>query len=850
MQRAGRTLVGGLVLLILLFAICAGVVIHATSSSNANRASVLHGIQIVQAAETLLTLLQDAETGQRGYILTRQEQYLAPYRVAIVQIPPTFDTLRSLLTNDPAETDQVSRLQDAIHTKLFELAKTVDVAQNQGFDAAAKIVLTDVGKKAMDEIRQTIRALVAEEQEMGAIKRADVYFWDRVNLLLAAIGGPIIFATLIFAAFLVHRSIGRLQQAEQGVRQQAGLLQATLDNVRDGVAAFDGEGSLMAANRRFFELLGFPKEFAETGHPLSAFTGFEADRTQRVFNETSQQAEAAPQNSAIVKHIAVDKRELEIYRNAMPQGGFIVTATDITQRLRTEAALRQSQKMESIGQLTGGVAHDFNNLLQVIIGNLEFLSREVQDNQDTQQRAKSALLGAQRGARLTRQLLAFARRQPLSPVPVDLGRLIQGMTDLLRRTLGEHIQIETVVAGGLWNTLVDPTQVESAILNLAINARDAMPEGGKLTIEVGNAFLDDTYAAEHMEVTSGQYVMLGATDTGVGMPPDVAARAFEPFFTTKQESEGTGLGLSMVWGLVKQSGGHVRIYSELGQGTTIKLYLPRERRAEERLPGAFDQSIVGGSERILVVEDDAQVRQIAVDMLKQLGYRVLTAEDGEQALALIQSGATFDLLFTDVVMPGPIGSRELARQAQALLPGIRILYTSGYTENAVIHHGRLDPGVHLLSKPYGIEELARKVRLVLAVETAEADVAAPEPARQQIGHVLLVEDDVLVALSTVDMLEHLGLRVQQAATGRQALDIVEAHADLDAVIADVGLPDMDGHHLVRQIRQLRPGIKIIMATGFANDSGQANKDRDGAIVHLGKPYQLADLQGALQRLML
>jgi CheY-like chemotaxis protein len=377
-----------------------------------------------------------------------------------------------------------------------------------------------------------------------------------------------------------------------------------------------------------------------------------------------------------------------------------------------------------------------------------------------------------------------------------------------------------------------------------------MPGGGKLTIEVGNAFLDDAYAAEYTDVTAGQYVMMAVTDTGVGMSPDVAARAFEPFFTTKQEGEGTGLGLSMVWGLVKQSGGHIKIYSELGQGTTIKLYLPRERRAEQVAEAPLDHSIVGGNERILVVEDDVSVRQTAVDMLRQLGYQVSTAESGKQAMAVLQNGARFDLLFTDVVMPGYIGSRELAREAQALLPGIRVLYTSGYTENAVIHHGRLDPGVHLLSKPYGIEELARKVRLVLSIKTGEAEVAVSVPAHLQIGHVLLVEDDALVALSTADMLEQLGLRVRQAATGRQALEIVEAHPDLDAVIADVGLPDMDGYRLVQEIRQLRPGIKIIMATGLANDSGQAKKGNESGIVHLGKPYQLADIQGALQRLML
>jgi CheY-like chemotaxis protein len=486
----------------------------------------------------------------------------------------------------------------------------------------------------------------------------------------------------------------------------------------------------------------------------------------------------------------------------------------------------------------------------VIIGNIEALAQAVKDNPDMLLRVKTALLGAQRGARLTRHLLAFARRQPLNPIPTNLGRLIQAMSDLLQRTLGEQIQIESVIAGGLWNTLVDPTQVESAILNLAINARDAMREGGKLTIEVGNAFLDEAYVAEHADVAAGQYVMLAVTDTGIGMAPEVAARAFEPFFTTKQEGEGTGLGLSMVWGLVKQSGGHIKIYSEAGQGTTIKLYLPRERRAEQMLGGTPDSTVVGGDERVLVVEDDVSVRQTAVDMLRQLGYQVATSESGEPAMALLKTGASFDLLFTDVVMPGSIGSRELARQAQALLPNLRVLYTSGYTENAVIHHGRLDHGVQLLSKPYGIEELARKVRAVLASRPDGEAPSLPPAARQQIGRVLLVEDDALVAMSTVDMLGQLGLTVREASSGSAAMDIVKSDPDLDAVIADVGLPDMDGHSLVRKIRKLRPHIKVIMATGFLADSAAAKPEENAGIVHLGKPYQLADLQRAIERLML
>jgi len=875
MRRAGRALLGTLILLILLLAICAVVVFHATTSSDANRRLAQHSIAVIQAAELLLTQVQDAETGQRGYILTRQEQYLAPYRAAIVEIPATFDRLRGLLTSTPAELDAAGHLQDAIHDKLFELAKTVDVAQNLGFDEAVKIVLTDAGKKAMDEIRETTRGLVQQESDLVTTNRAGVYFWDRVNLIIGGVGGTVVLIALVIAAFLANRSVGQLQVAERSLREQADLLQGTLDNVREGVAAFDADGRLTAANRRFFRLMKFPAKLAQIGTPLAEFLAAEANRPERMFIEIPPAATESAGEAGILRRIAIEKRDLEIYRNAMPQGGFIVTCKDITQRLRTEAGLRQAQKMESIGQLTGGVAHDFNNLLQIIIGNVEFLIGTVKDTPVLLTRAKSALLAAQRGAQLTRHLLAFARRQPLSPVPINPGRLIQGMTDLLHRTLGEQFQIEAVIAGGLWNTLVDPTQLESAVLNLAINARDAMGGHGKLTIEVGNAFLDDAYAAEHADVAAGQYVMLAVTDTGAGMTPDVIARAFEPFFTTKPEGEGTGLGLSMVWGLVKQSGGHVKIYSEPGHGTTIKLYLPRERRDEVEVKGPRDQAALGGTERIMVVEDDAAVRQTAVDMLRQLGYQVTTAESGQRALDLLKAGTKVDLLFTDVVMPGPVGSRELARQATAALPGLFVLYTSGYTENAVIHHGRLDPGVHLLSKPYGIGELGRKLRLVFAGTPGDAsdqgtaqaptqvssqpisangtplkaaDAKSPQPSLPG-GKILLVEDDALVAMSTLDMLTQLGLSAEQAASGAEALAAVRKNDGFAIVIADIGLPDMDGHHLVREIRQLRPRLKFVMASGTLPDFTDGEGVDGEHIIHLGKPYQLADLKRALERLM-
>src|SRR6201985_1731848 len=387
--------------------------------------------------------------------------------------------------------------------------------------------------------------------------------------------------------------------------------------------------------------------------------------------------------------------------------GFAKVTRDITERRQAEAALQQaqatmirSQKLEAVGQLTGGVAHDFNNLLQVISGNLQLLSKDIAGNARDEMRVQSALAGVARGSKLASQLLAFARRQPLEPRVVNAGRLIKGMDEMLRRALGGEIEVETVIAGGLWNSLIDPDQLENAVLNLAINARDAMNGEGRLTIEASNAFLDDEYVRQHDELSAGQYVMIAVTDTGTGIPPDILERVYEPFFTTKAEDKGTGLGLAMVYGFLKQSGGHVKISSEVGAGTTVKLYLPREIASEDALVAAPSGEIKGGEETVLVVEDDEEVRDVAVSMLTELGYRVVKARDAASALVVVDSGIPIDLIFTEVMMPGTLHTPELARKAKERLPDVAVLFTSGYTQNAIVHGGRLDPGGELLAKPY------------------------------------------------------------------------------------------------------------------------------------------------------
>ncbi|MGB8245253.1 MAG: ATP-binding protein [Pseudolabrys sp.] len=377
-----------------------------------------------------------------------------------------------------------------------------------------------------------------------------------------------------------------------------------------------------------------------------------------------------------------------------------------------EQALRQSQKMEAVGQLTGGVAHDFNNLLTIIIGNLGIAKRGVVEAR-AERALNNALVGAERAAQLTQRLLAFSRRQPLNPRVLDINKLIVAISDLLTRTLGENIELETISGAGLWNVEVDASEMESTLLNLALNARDAMPTGGKLTIETSNAYLDDEYCREHEGILPGQYILVAITDSGAGMSAETIDRAFEPFFTTKEAGKGTGLGLSQVYGFMKQSGGHVKIYSEPGEGTTIKLYLPRREGNELVISGDDDlNSERGGGETILIVEDDDGVRQYASEILRDLNYQIIEAKDSATALRLLDADKKFDLLLTDVVLPGKNG-RELANEVERRRPGTKIIFMTGYSRNAIVHHGRLDPGIELIPKPLTERVLARKIRQVL-----------------------------------------------------------------------------------------------------------------------------------------
>jgi signal transduction histidine kinase len=595
-----------------LLLVCAAVaaIVVAVTSAGAERWAA-HSVEVRRIQAVMFSAMQDAETAQRGYLLTQDPAYLRPYTAAHDRLPVLRRELHAAVADNADQQRRLTALDQAIDIKLAELDRTVAQARAGRADLAIARLKTNQGKAMMDRVRALSHEF--ETAEAGLLAQRQVAVADQRSLLI----GVIVLA-LVGAGVLAYA-----------------VARETRDHARE-----------------------------LTGHNLAL-------------------------------------------------------KTEIAQREQAEAQLRQAQKMEALGQLTGGVAHDFNNMLAIIVGNLDMLIRRLSGQEKLLSLAENALSGANRAAALTKGLLAFSRQQPLDPKPTDVNKCVADMSELLRRALGEHIAVETVLAGGLWRAFVDPPQLESAILNLAVNARDAMSEanlagarsGGRLTIETSNAFLDKAYADAHDEVEAGQFVLVAITDTGGGMTPEVMERAFDPFFTTKRLGEGTGLGLSQVHGFLKQSRGHIKLYSELGVGTTVKLYLPRDTQglpAEEPLAPA---PVVARGEAftVLVAEDDPGVRSFTVSAARELGYKVIEADGAAVALERLAQRPEINLLLTDVVMPGSNG-RQLVEAALALRPDLKVVYMTGYTRNAIVHNGTLDAGTRLLTKPFTLEQLDRELR--------------------------------------------------------------------------------------------------------------------------------------------
>jgi len=519
-------------------------------------------------------------------------------------------------------------------------------------------------------------------------------------------------------AVVMHFDITRRVLADERARELQTRLERIIDHANVGILV-ERDGRPLLANPELARMLGYPSADAVMALDTSLLLFAEDERDRLAGFGAARLAGRQAPGAYRVRGRRQSGVEIMLEARAFivrwgDSDAICTMVHDITEQLENEEKIRQSQKLQAIGQLTGGIAHDFNNLLTVVMGNAEILEDMTDADLRVRKIGQITRRAAENGAELTRRLLAFARKQPLDPRPTDINLLITGMDTLLRRTLGAPIAIEFVRATGLWPALIDPSQLENAVLNICLNARDAMPEGGKLTLELANVHLDRSYADWNDDVEPGHYVLIAISDNGLGIPEDLISRVIEPFFTTKKTGEGTGLGLSMVYGFVKQSGGHLKLYSEPGHGTTVKIYLPRAPLDGSTMtPDQTGDQASQGTETILVVEDDDAVRQYVTTQLETLGYRAISASNGADALALLKSGVAADMLFTDIVLPGGMNGRQLADAAHAIQPDLPVLFTSGYTENAVIHHGRLDPGVELLNKPYRRQELARKVRKVL-----------------------------------------------------------------------------------------------------------------------------------------
>ena len=518
----------------------------------------------------------------------------------------------------------------------------------------------------------------------------------------------------IIGASKTARDITDSKRTQKALNQEIEERRRIFETSQDLILVTDTAGNLVQVSPSSMTILGYqPEEM--TGH--SAVDFIHPDDLDRTRAEMRAARRGLLMRNFETRYVHKDGQAVTLTWMGTwsePVRRHFFVGRDLTEKHAAEAQIRQAQKMEAIGQLTGGIAHDFNNILTVVTGTVGILADAVADQPELVAIAKMIDEAADRGADLTKHLLAFARKQPLQPREVDVNSLVLEAVKLLRPTLGEQIQIAPLLSENAWTALVDPSQLSTAILNLALNARDAMPAGGKLVFETNNVYLDEGYASMHNEVTAGNYVMIAVGDTGSGIPAKDLERVFDPFFTTKEIGKGTGLGLSMVFGFVKQSNGHIKIYSEESHGTTVKVYLPRATGLDQTMEEVMESSqIIGGHEVVLVVEDDALVRKYVVTQIESLGYVTLQASNAAEALDIIGSATAIDLLFTDVIMPGHMNGRQLADEASRQRPSLKTLYTSGYTENAIVHHGRLDTGALLLTKPYRKADLARMIRKAL-----------------------------------------------------------------------------------------------------------------------------------------
>ena len=704
-------------------------------------------LNVLQKTSDLRLLLREAEASSRGYALTGNEQFRAEFGDVSARIPMALADLQHAASDTPQPNELLARTEPLIRRRVdlaAELVRLRAASDRAGLDA---IRIKAEGPAVMAAVNANLDRFIADQRQLLAQRsrtsRATGTLLLAIDLcglaLLMAIAGYLVRrayledqalrasllrseATAVSLAERAEKQHLDLLAAHEKLRHSAEILQSTFNSMAEGVLVIDAADTVVFSNPAVERLLGYRpgKKLSEVRALLRVYEndGVTPIAERDLPTPRALRGETFDQCELIV-HLLDRDETLRLMVSGRPlrnNHGEITGAAmvyhDITTVHETERLLQQAQKLDAIGKLTGGVAHDFNNMLTIITGTIETLADEVGDRPAAA--ATAALIGqaAERCAELTRHLLAFARKQPLRPRDSDVNSTILDIAKLLRPTLGEQIEINSILEEETLIAYIDSAQLANSLVNMAINARDAMPNGGKLLLESRRVILDEAYAAANSGVTPGPYVMVAVSDTGTGMSRETRDRAFEPFFTTKDAGKGSGLGLSMVYGFVKQSGGHIKIYSEEGRGTTIRLYIPAAK-GPTTVPLAPDPEPPRGEETIFVVEDDLLVQDFVVSQLHSLGYKTITASTGIDALGKIESGQAFDLLFTDVIMPGGVNGNELAEEALRRRPGTKVLYTSGYTDNAMVEHGRIDRTALLLTKPYRKSELAQMVRAAL-----------------------------------------------------------------------------------------------------------------------------------------
>ncbi len=690
---------------------------------------VAHTFEVIRTAQRLEGTVNELVRNQGAYLITADPNYVNLYRQGTRQALDLLRTLKQLTLDNPGQQRRLADLDHEIELELSGLERVLSARERGPLSPAELVAQTRVSRDAVQSLDRMLEEVVDAENSLLRQRQTAAAEGERQTSDSAIASAAIALVLLVLGLGLTVATFRKLRRlaAERAASEERFRL--LVDGVADhALYLLDSQGRITDWNAGAQRLKGYSAKDV-LGQSFARFFSPEdqgAGLPQQILDRAAQRGKYETEGWRVRKDGSRFRASSVVTALRDASGnllGFAKITRDITERNQQQekldearAALAQAQKMEALGQLTGGMAHDFSNFLHVIKNAIEILSSRLRDSDPSMKRyLEMASRNADRAAQVTQRLLAFARQQPLDPKPINPNKLISGMSDLLRQALGAGVHLETVLSGGVWSIAADANQLETSILNLVINARDAMQRFGRLTIETANSFLDEPYAAAHVEVTPGQYVMIAVSDTGTGMTKEVIAKAFEPFFTTKRPGEGTGLGLSQVFGFVKQSGGHVKIYSEPGEGTTVKLYLPRIHADAAAI--VLDASPVEREQRtgqtVLVVEDDDDVRAFTAEMLADFGYGVMVASEARTALVLLEQSSGTDLLLTDVGLPNGINGRQLAEEVRRRWPNIKVLFMTGYARNAIVHHGRLDPGVNLLLKPFTHVDLERKVREVL-----------------------------------------------------------------------------------------------------------------------------------------